>query len=87
MTPEWVGADIRLNAVAPGLVVTPLNEADLAAILTTPGYPRPSAEPGRPEEVAGLIAYLLSVEARYVVGSCVVIDGGTDAALHPDLRV
>ena len=87
VTPEWVGADIRLNTVAPGLVVTPLNEDDLDTILATPGYPRPSDEPGRPEEVAGLIAYLLSVEARYMVGSFVVIDGGTDAALHPDLRI
>jgi NAD(P)-dependent dehydrogenase (short-subunit alcohol dehydrogenase family) len=87
VTPEWVGSDIRLNAVAPGLIVTPLNEADLDTILATPGYPRPSDEPGRPEEVAGLIAYLLSAEARYMVGSCVVIDGGTDAAVHPDLRV
>ena len=34
---------------------------------------------------SALIAFLLSDEARYVVGSYLVIDGGTDAALRPDL--
>lgn len=85
VTDGWVGAGVRLNAVAPGLIVTPMNERELESILRTPGYPRPTEEPGRPEEVAGLVAFLLSDEGRYVVGSFLVIDGGTEAALRPDL--
>lgn len=83
--PAWVGAGIRLNAVAPGVVVTGMTEADLPRILATPGYPRPTAEPGRPEEIAALVRFLLGEEARYLVGAVIVADGGTDAALRPDL--
>ena len=84
VTDEWVGAGIRLNAIAPGIIVTPMTEAGLDFILNMPNWPRPTKEPGKPEEVAGLIRYLLSEEARYFVGSFVVMDGGTDAALRPD---
>lgn len=87
VTDGWVGAGVRLNAVAPGLVVTAMTQKDLPGIRATKGYPRPTEEPGRPEEIAALVAFLLSDEARYVVGSYLVVDGGTDAALHPDLRV
>ncbi len=39
----------------------------------------PVGRPGRPEEVAGFIAYLLGPEARFFCGSMLFIDGGTDA--------
>jgi len=85
VTPDWVGAGVRLNAVAPGLVLTPMTSEGLSQIRATPSYPRPTEEPGRPEEVAALVAHLLSDEGRYAVGSFFVVDGGTDAALNPDL--
>jgi NAD(P)-dependent dehydrogenase (short-subunit alcohol dehydrogenase family) len=84
VTSDWVGAGIRLNAIAPGIIVTPMTMAGLDTILNMPNWPRPTEEPGKPEEVAGLVRYLLSPEARYFVGSFIVMDGGTDAALRPD---
>ena len=40
--------------------------------------------PGRPEEIAGLIAYLLGPEARFFCGSIIFCDGGTDALFRAD---
>ena len=45
--------------------------------------PTAVGRPGRPEEVAATIAFLLSERASLIVGSTVFVDGGTDAILHP----
>ena len=68
-----------------GIIVTPMTEAGLSSLFAMPDWPRPTAEPGRPEEVAGLVRYLLSDEARYFVGSFVVTDGGNDAGSGPTI--
>ena len=68
---------VRCNAVAPGLVLTP------AALRNLPEpvrdiFLRESATPylGRPEDIAAVIAFLASDDARYVTGQTVVADGG-----------
>jgi NAD(P)-dependent dehydrogenase (short-subunit alcohol dehydrogenase family) len=63
---------IRVNSVAPGVIATPRNEADAERL--DPEVPL--GRPGKPEEVAALVAWLCSQEATYVTGSSYVIDGG-----------
>ncbi|MFI9593889.1 SDR family NAD(P)-dependent oxidoreductase [Nonomuraea sp. NPDC052265] len=81
---------ITVNAVAPGMIATPIDgdfpfdrEAFEAAweerIPLRGGY-------GRPDDVAGAVAYLVSEAARYVTGSTLVVDGGVLADQMPRLR-
>jgi NAD(P)-dependent dehydrogenase (short-subunit alcohol dehydrogenase family) len=83
--PDWAGAGVRLNAVAPGMVETPLvaeGRADdqVAPLLAT--YPMPLGRAGAVEEIADAIGFLLS--NPYCVGTVMLIDGGTEALLRPD---
>ena len=80
---EYVLTGLRVNAVAPGPVETPLNQklrftSEMNAKLARPylGW-RGMCQP---EEVAAAIAYLASDEARFVNGSILAIDGGIAAS-------
>jgi len=83
---EWAGAGIRLNAVAPGLIATPMTDRlreDPQLGVFADAYPSALGRPGRPGEVAGAIGFLLSDAASLVVCSVLYVDGGTDALLNP----
>ncbi len=68
---------IRVNAVAPGVIVTPGTQPLLDAGLAGEPSPRvPLGRWGAPEDVANLVLYLVSPAAAYVTGETVVIDGG-----------
>lgn len=82
---DWIGSGIRLNAVSPGLIDTPLVADNIEMILDLgDAYPIPQRRPGRPAEVANLLAFLLSPDASFFCGSVVFMDGGSDAALNAD---
>lgn len=86
-TPEWIGSGIRLNAIAPGMIETAMvaeGRADATVGPLLDMFPIPSGAPGRPDEVAALVEFLLSADAGLLVGSIVFADGGTDALLRAD---
>lgn len=87
VTEAWIGQGIRLNAVAPGVVATSMTEKLRADPVFGPyvdAYPTAIGRPGRPEEIAALIGFLLSEASSLMVGSVVYADGGSDAILHPN---
>jgi NAD(P)-dependent dehydrogenase (short-subunit alcohol dehydrogenase family) len=69
---------IRVNAVSPAFVVTPMSAGILALEGVSEGMDAvtPLGRPGLPEDIAPVIAFLLSDLARYVTGAEVVVDGG-----------
>jgi len=83
----WGQAGVRLNAIAPGPTRTPLLEATANHPVWGRGMnalPVPLGRQAEPEEMAGIIAFLLGPEAGYVHGSIWYADGGTDASVRPD---
>lgn len=85
---QWAEAGVRINAVAPGAVQTPLLQEGLNDPQIGPhirNFIAPIPRRAQPEEVATLIAFLLSQQAGYVHGAQIVIDGGIDAATRPTI--
>jgi NAD(P)-dependent dehydrogenase (short-subunit alcohol dehydrogenase family) len=74
----WAADGVRVNAVAPGWIATPLTQAlQDDAERSRPILSRtPMARWGTPEEVAGAIVYLASPAARFVTGAVLPVDGG-----------
>lgn len=76
---EWAPR-IRVNAVCPGYVLTPMQEAEYTPEMLAEVNRRiPLGRHATPEELAGLFAYLAGDEAAYFTGSVIVMDGGETA--------
>jgi NAD(P)-dependent dehydrogenase (short-subunit alcohol dehydrogenase family) len=78
---------IRVNAVGPGFVRTPLTEGAFSIPAIVEGYEQntPLRRHAQPEEIAGMVAYLASDEAAFVTGSLHLIDGGAQIMRYPDI--
>ncbi len=75
---ELAPLGITVNAIGPGMILTPMNEEAVEDRSVREAAARhiPWGRPGRPEEVAGVAVFLASHAAEYITGSTVYIDGG-----------
>lgn len=76
---EYAKDNIRINAVCPGTIITPLVESRGDALRATKEKLTPMGKLGTIEDVASITAYLLSDEARYITGAAYTIAGGREA--------
>ena len=82
MTKTWAkeltrkGAKIRVNAVAPGFIKTPMTEKMPEKILVALEEKIPLKRMGLPEEIANVYFFLISDESSYLTGQVIGVDGG-----------
>jgi NAD(P)-dependent dehydrogenase (short-subunit alcohol dehydrogenase family) len=75
-----LGPTIRVNAVCPGFIMTPMQEAEYTVEMRQTFENKvPLRKLGRPEDVAALFAFLASDEAAFISGQYYIIDGGETA--------
>jgi NAD(P)-dependent dehydrogenase (short-subunit alcohol dehydrogenase family) len=87
-TDPWARAGITLNAVAPGVVLTPMT----APLVDDPTWleivdnsvPMPLGGHARPEEIAALLDWLTSPDNSKTTGQVIFVDGGADVVLRGD---
>ncbi len=76
---EWAPA-VRVNAVCPGYVLTPMQEAEYTPeMLAQVDAKIPLRRHARPEEIAAVYAFLASDDAAYITGAAITVDGGETA--------
>lgn len=84
---DLTASNIRINVIAPGTTETPLfrGSADHPVIKqAVEALDIPQNRYAEADEIAEIIEFMLSDAARYMTGSVVFVDGGTDAVMRPD---
>lgn len=76
---DYAAKGIRINAVCPGYIDTPLLSAADAQQKETLAKLHPIGRLGKPEEVANVVLFLASDEASFVNGAAILVDGGYTA--------
>jgi glucose 1-dehydrogenase len=80
---EVAQAGVTVNAIAPGMILTPMNARAMTDARYREGLEAsiPVRRAGRPEDVAGVAVFLASPAASYITGATIVIDGGLSLVL------
>jgi 2-hydroxycyclohexanecarboxyl-CoA dehydrogenase len=86
---ELADRQIRVNAVCPGYIDTPMwdewlrSSADAEELARHTTALHPLGRRGLPEDVASAVAYLAGPQSTWVTGTCLVVDGGLTIRTHP----
>ena len=85
---EWAGYGIRVNALSPGPVMTPLQEKIYATpeLLAARNRGIPMKRHGEPEEIGQAAVFLASDDASYITGENLSVDGGSLASMYHLIR-
>jgi NAD(P)-dependent dehydrogenase (short-subunit alcohol dehydrogenase family) len=75
-----LGPGIRVNAVAPGLVVTDMSRALVDAYGERLAARLPTRRLGQPEDIASAVVFLASEAASWITGQTLIVDGGSHVA-------
>lgn len=81
MAADYAPEGIRVNAIVPGTIDTPMNAREFAAPGTRERYAEitPARRLGTPQDLAGIAAFLASDDSAYCVGGVFTVDGGLTA--------
>ncbi|TDD91080.1 SDR family oxidoreductase [Actinomadura darangshiensis] len=86
VTPEWAGAGIPLNAIAPGVVktpmTTPLFEDEAMFKVMNEAVPMPLNGYADPEVIAEALRWLVSPSNTHMTGQVIYVDGGAEPTLR-----
>jgi NAD(P)-dependent dehydrogenase (short-subunit alcohol dehydrogenase family) len=85
--PEWAGSGVRLNALAPGAVMTPMLQEQLSTpseAKAVRSFPVPIGGFGDARQMADWMCFMLSESADFLCGSVIFVDGGSDAYFRAD---
>jgi len=90
MALDYASSGIRVNAVCPGRIATPMPMSrlrpgeDWETVLAQWGRNIPLGRVGRPEDIAQAVLFLASDEAAWITGTTLVVDGGATIT-HPPI--
>jgi NAD(P)-dependent dehydrogenase (short-subunit alcohol dehydrogenase family) len=86
---ELAPRQIRVNAICPGYIDTPMwdewlrSSSDPELIARETEALHPLGRRGRPQDVASAVAYLAGPQSAWITGTCLVVDGGLTIRTHP----